>query len=224
MEPKRLGFLIKVVYDILPTPVNLILWGLSTSDLCKACGKIANLKHALTGCQYSLRSYTWKLNEILEIIAEIAKMCCETANEISCMKTSIQFVKEENVLKTPHRNNWYKPTLFNGCTDWRVIADVDRQLAFPTEITSTHQRPDLVIWSVNSKKVIIAELTIPFETNIDWAHQRKLEKYEDLREQCTKNDWSLEIGCRGFISNATSTFLTKLGISPEKKSEYIKKI
>ena len=26
---------------------------------------------------------------------------------------------------------------------------------------------------------MIAELTIPFETNIDWAHQRKLEKYED---------------------------------------------
>ncbi len=73
------------------------------------------------------------------------------------------------------------------------------------EITSTRQRPDLVIWSVNLKKVISAELTIPFETNIDWTHQRKLEKYEDLREQCTKNDWStdiflLEIGCRTYTS------------------------
>ena len=50
-----------------------------------------------------------------------------------------------------------------------------------TEITSTRQRPDLVTWPVNSKKVIIAELTI--EVNIDRARQRKLEKYEDLREQ-----------------------------------------
>ena len=40
--------------DILPTPVNLKLWGLSTSKLCKACGKVANLKHVLTGYQYSL--------------------------------------------------------------------------------------------------------------------------------------------------------------------------
>ena len=61
------------------------------------------------------------------------------------------------------------------------------------------------------------------------AHQQKLEKYEDLREQCTKNDWStdifpLEIGCRGFISNATSTFFTKIGLTPAKKREYIKKI
>ena len=75
----------------------------------------------------------------------------------------------------------------------------------------------------------MAELTIPFETNIDWVHQRKLEKYEDLQEQCTKNDWStnifsLETGCRGFISNATSTFLTKIGLTPAKKREYIKKI
>ena len=76
-------------------------------------------------------------------------MCCETANEIPCIKTNIQFVKERNVSKTPHRNNRHKPTLLDGCTDWRVIADVDRQLAFPTEITSTRQRPDLVIWSVN---------------------------------------------------------------------------
>ena len=56
MEPKQLGFLIKAVYDILPTPVNLKLWSLSTSNLCKACGKIANLKHVITGCRYSLRS------------------------------------------------------------------------------------------------------------------------------------------------------------------------
>ena len=152
-EPKQLGFLIKAVYDILPTPVNLKFWGLSTFNLFKACGKIANLRHVLTGCQYSLRSYTWRHNEIFGIIAEIAKICSETANEISCIKTSIQFVKEGNVSKTPHRNNRHKQPLLEGCTDWRVIADEDRQLAFPTEITSTRQRPHLVIWSVNSKKL-----------------------------------------------------------------------
>ena len=155
-------------------------------------------------------------------------MCCETANKISCIKTSIQFVKEGNISKTPHRNNRHKPTLLDGCTDWCIIANVDRQLAFPIEITLTRQCPDLVIWSVNSKKVIIAELTIPFETNIDWAHQWKLEKYEDLREQCIKNGWStdlypLKIGCQGFILNATSKFLTKLELSQAKKREYNEK-
>ena len=138
------------------------------------------------------------------------------------------FVEEGNVSKIPHRNR-HKPTLLDGCPEWRVIADVDWQIAFPTEITSALQRPDLVIWSVNSKKDIFAELTISFEDNNDWAHQRKLEKYEDLREQCIKNGWStdifpLKIGYRGFISNPTSTFLTKLGFSLATKREYIKKI
>ena len=74
---------------------------------------------------------------------------------------------------------------------------------------------DLVTSSVNSKKVIIAELMIPFEVNIDWAHQHKLKMYEYLLEQCIKNAWStdifpLEIECRDFFSTSTSTFLTKL--------------
>ena len=116
----------------------------SKSNLCKACGKIANLKHVWTRCQYSIRSYTWRHNEILGIVAEIAKMCCEAANKISCIKTIIQFIKEGSVSKTPHRNR-HKPTLFDDCTDWCLIVDVGQKLAFPTEMTSTRQRPDLVI-------------------------------------------------------------------------------
>ena len=142
----------QAVYDILTTPVNFKLWGLSTSNLYKARGKIANLKHVLTGCQYSQRSYTWRHNEIQGIIVEIAKIFCETANEFSCIKTSIQFVKEGNISKTPHRNR-HKPTLLDGRMNWCVIADVEKQPAFPTEITSPRQCPDLVIWSVNSKKL-----------------------------------------------------------------------
>ena len=155
-------------------------------------------------------------------------MCCETANKIPCIKTSTQFIKEGNISKTPYKNR-HKPTLLDGCMGWHIIAFIDRQLPFSTEITSTHQRTELIIWSVNSKEVIIAELMIPFEANIDGVHQCKLEKYKDLCTQCVKNNWStdifpLEIGCRCFISNSTSTFLTKLGLSPVEKREYIKKI
>ena len=101
-------------------------------------------------------------------------MCCETANKISCIKTSIQLIKG-NVLKTPHRNR-HKPALLDGCTYWCIIADIDWQLPFPMEIRSTHQHPDFIIRSVNSKKFVIAELMIPFKANIDWALQHKLEK------------------------------------------------
>ena len=68
-----------------------------------------------------------------------------------------------------------------------------------------------------------------FEKNkFNWAHQRKLEKYEGLRDQCVRNGWltkvfPIEIGCRGFITNSTSAFLTNLALCPSER-KYIKKI
>ena len=70
---------------------------------------------------------------------------------------------------------------------------------------------------------------VPYEENFDWAHQRKLEKYEDLREQCVRNDlitnvFPIEVGCKGFIAIATSVFLTNLGLPPSDKRKYMEKI
>ena len=101
IEPQKLGFLIKVVYEVLPTPVNLHAWGLTISDWCRACGKTASLKHILTGYKYVLRSYMWRHNEVLEIFSEAAKICCESANKAlnNISNRVIPFVKEENISK-----------------------------------------------------------------------------------------------------------------------------
>lgn len=45
--------------------------------------------------------------------------------------------------------------------------DLGRKLQFPTEITSTSLRPDIVIWSSSSKAVILVELTIPWEAGLE---------------------------------------------------------
>ena len=110
-----------------------------------------------------------------------------------------------------------KPSLLEGCTGWHVATDLKHNFIFPTEIALTAKRPDIVIWSVKAKKGFVIELTVPFEENFDWAHQRKLEKYENLREQCVRNGWitnifPIEVRCRGFIANSTSVFLTYLGL------------
>ena len=91
------------------------------------------------------------------------------------------------------------------------------------------KRSDIVIWSVKAKKVFVIELTVPYEENFDWAHQRKLLKYEDLREQCVRNGWitnvfPIEVGCREFIAKSTSVFLTNLGLPPSDKKKYIENI
>ena len=74
------------------------------------------------------------------------------------------------------------------------------------------KRPDIVIWSVKAKKGFVIELTVPLEENFDWAHQRKLEKYEDLKKQCVRNSWitivfPIEVGCRGFYCQLIFRFL-----------------
>ena len=56
----------------------------------------------------------------------------------------------------------------------------DAQIVFPAIICATDNRPDVVIWSKESKRVIIIELTVPAEENIANAHHRKTVKYEAL--------------------------------------------
>ena len=153
MEQKKLSFLIKAVYNVLPTPVNLHAWGLTTSDRCRACGKTASLKHILTGYEYALRSYTWRHNEVLEIFAEASKICCETAKKVLNIinNRAIQFVKGGNISKLACKN-MCKPLLLEGCTDLHVATDLKHNFIIPTEIALTTKHPDIVIWSVKAKK------------------------------------------------------------------------
>ena len=128
-------------------------WGITTSDRCRAYGKIASFKHILTGCEYALRRYTWRHNEVLEIFAEASKICCETANKVLNIinNGTIQFVKEGNISKRAHKN-MRKPSLLVGYTDWHVATDLKHNFIFLTELVLTRKRPDIVICSVKHKK------------------------------------------------------------------------
>ena len=80
----------------------------------------------------------------------------------------------------------HRSSLLDGCTSWHVATNLEHHFAFPTEIALTTQRPDIVIWSVKLNKNFVIELTVPFEEIFDWAHQRKLENYEDQRENVSE--------------------------------------
>ena len=115
MELQKLCFLIKAIYDVWPTPVNLHAWGLPTSNQCRECGKTANLKHILTGCEYALRSYIWKHNKVLEVFAKAAKTCRDTANKALNNITNrvIHFIKGGNSLKLSSKNK-HRSSLLHG--------------------------------------------------------------------------------------------------------------
>ena len=154
--------------------------------------------------------YTWRYNEVLKIFAEAAKICWEIASKAlnNITYKAIHFVKEGNILKLSRKNK-HNSSLLDGYTDWHIATDLEHHFLFPTEIVLMTQRPDIVIWFIKLK-VFIIELMVIFEENFDWAHQRKLEKYEDLQEQCVRNGWitnvfPIKVGCWGFITNSTCT-------------------
>ena len=78
--------------------------------------------------------------------------------------------------------------------------------SFPQTIALTDQRPDIVLWSPTS--IVLIELTVPFETNISGAVERKMDRYRELRESCSRSHHAsivtLEVGSRGFL--ATDSF------------------
>ncbi|CAC5397103.1 unnamed protein product [Mytilus coruscus] len=73
MDGQKIGFLLRSVYDVLPTPTNLTMWKLIEDPSCKLCGKPENLEHVLSSRRTALKDgrYTWRHDQVLREIAAI---------------------------------------------------------------------------------------------------------------------------------------------------------
>ncbi|KAL6468443.1 hypothetical protein MHYP_G00241200 [Metynnis hypsauchen] len=167
MDAKSLSFTIKATYDVLPSPTNLHQW-FGKDPTCVLCTKPASLRHILTGCKTSLTQgrYTWRHNQVLKILASTleGKRSSINSQPLSTYKTSWEtaFVREG---ATAARSNSKPSERSQLCParDWKMLADVGKQLVFPSEIATTTLRPDLVLWSPSLRKVYMVELTVPWE-------------------------------------------------------------
>ena len=88
----------------------------------------------------------------------------------------------------------------------------------------TTQRPDLVMMSDQRRKVLLVEVTVPWEDNLEHAHGRKLAKYEELRIICEECGWQckilpVEVGTRGFIARSTVKFLSGIGLTSSSRRQ-----
>ena len=85
--------------------------------------------------------------------------------------------------------------LLESADDWKVQFDVIdegvsvKERPFPSEIavvSGLGSRPDGVIWSTQTKRMLWIELTRPWEENLTTKHFEKMDKYNklaiDLRE------------------------------------------
>ena len=93
--------------------------------------------------------------------------------------------------------------------DYEIYTDLPATFrgvsTLPLDIAVTTLRPDLIVVNRLSRKVIMFELSVPFEINIDTTHQLKVNRYRQLVADIEDNGYKVnyfpvEIGSRAYIS------------------------
>ena len=81
----------------------------------------------------------------------------------------------------------------------------------PPDVLVTTQRPDIFLVHRNSAKVVIFELTVPWDNNIESGHNLKVTKYaslvNDLLQEFRIECYCFEVSVRGQISKANKARL-----------------
>lgn len=60
-----------------------------------------------------------------------------------------------------------------------------------------------MLWSTKDQKIMLVELTVPWEEGCEEAHESKALKYQPLIQDCRDkglqaSGFPMEVGCRGF--------------------------
>ena len=224
-----LKFLVKSVYDLLPTPSNKNKW-YGSEEVCKLCGGNGTLTHILSGCEVALAQgrYRWRHDQVLRQIA----LCVEAKrrnhnNQICRVEKKIQFVKAGEKRNPAERS--LLGSYLDGANDWKLHVDLDRKLKFPREVAVTNLRPDMLLVSESTKRIGLVELTVPSEERIEVSGELKKSKYAPLQEQGKVNGWNVniwavEVGCKGFPAASMASFLKDIGIAGGERNLQLKKI
>ena len=230
MSAGALRFLVSATFDVLPSPVNLKRWGLEEEDVCKVCRKArGTLEHILSACTGLLRAYTWRHNQVLKEMEGVAVAAVEARKKNGPVKTKgIQFVKE-GVRGVRSRKLCNRTgEIVAVADDWEVLVDKGN-CTIPVEVAVTRLRPDMVLVSRSVHKVVMVELTVPWESRMDEARERKLGKYADLKAECEQNGWradiyTVEVGCRGFAGVSVRKWLQGLGMGGREGERWRKRM
>ena len=221
MEASNISFIIRAIYDVLPSPKNLYQW-YGEDPTCPLCPTPATLRHIMSGCKTSLTQgrYTWRHNQVLKSLAAAIESKRSATNSLppltnNAIKTTTFIREGQQKPKNPDT----KPEAGHLALarDWKMLVDIGQQLTFPPEIAPTNLRPDMVLWSPSRRAVYIIELTVPWENSIEEAYERKKLRYTELAADATQRGWNtkicpVEVGCRGFVASSTVRLLKELGI------------
>jgi len=220
LEPFRISFLLRSVYDTLPTPTNLHKWGMREDPLCKLCGERGTMAHILSGCKKALTQgrYRWRHDRVLMTLANTLEQERKKKRLPLRKTTSIQFVREGG---KPPTTVTTRTNLLQKAQSWEMKVDLGGRLQFP-QFVQTTLRPDVILWSDEGKKIILIELTVPWEEGCEQAFERKSAKYQNILHDCREKGWQawlfpVEVGCRGFPAQSVWRMLTALGMTGKER-------
>ena len=228
MPEDRFKFLVKSVYDLLPTPQNKKTW-YGEPDDCQLCGECASLSHILSGCKVALAQgrYRWRHDQVLKEIAACVDGKRKAANQdLQKIVKDIKFVRPGEKGK---KEETTPGSYLDGASDWTLSVDLNERLKFPSKVAETSLRPDMLLMSEKSKRVGIVELTVPSEERVELSGELKREKYQGLKQEGERKGWrvriwTVEVGCRGFPAASMAAFLKDMGIGGGERSRNLKRI
>ena len=183
MPPLRLSFVIRSLYDQLPSRDNLRKWGMVEDSRYALSGEVQTLRHVLSSCKYALAQgwYTWRHNQVLQILVEAIESACSKANaRESVIQRRMYFLREgasqyaRSKCKTPRRD------LLENANDWMTAADIGGMKHYSHVIQESGQRPDAVMASKKTETIIIAVLTAPWEYRMEQSNVLKEDRYSEL--------------------------------------------
>mmetsp|Transcript_23314 Transcript_23314/g.29266 ORF Transcript_23314/g.29266 Transcript_23314/m.29266 type:complete len:251 (+) Transcript_23314:390-1142(+) len=206
----------------------LNLMGYSESKSCPLCNHYTcNLFHILSNCSVALKErYSWRHDSVLETLKPILESHLKDHNDKNSSLPKRKEYLLDHFVKAGDVRIWPKVqkgrySWLSGFSDWELLVDFHCEpILFPPFICATDQRPDINIFSVEAKHIIMIELTCPAEENMDQAKSRKIARYAELQELISQNDWSsklitIEIGTRGLVSTSVHHALRGLGFTPQ---------
>ncbi|CAG9568391.1 unnamed protein product [Danaus chrysippus] len=211
---------IQFIQMTLPDQSNLVRWGKSTKKTCYICGKaVGTAKHLLVGCKVLLDSgqYSRRHDRVLEVIREAVSLSVARAQKgITTNERSVGFVREGT---RATKSNVKPYSILKAASDWTIMMDTyEKQYKIPEDICASASRPDIFLFSRILKRVVMIELTVPWETNIPKDHTIKVNKYYELTNELTRNRfvvylYAVEVGARGITAKSLYNLLKDLGLS-----------
>lgn len=229
-SPALLKFYLNAFQLTLPDQSNLVRWGKASEKSCYTCGEaVGTARHLLVGCKVLLDRglYSRRHDRVLEIIREAISLSVARAQKgLTTNKRQTNFVKAGS-----STNSTSKPySILGSAPDWTILMDTyEKHYKIPEDLAITTSRPDIFLFSKQIKRIVLVELTVPWETNIPKDHVFKVNKYYDLTNELTKNGYvvslyAVEVGARGIPAKSLYNLLKDLGLTRSAVSSILERV